>query len=122
MEAEIDITTMSSKGQIVIPSSMRKDFEEGEKFIIIKKDKKFILKELKSLSKTLEEDLIFAKRTEEALERHSKGQFKSSTKEDFLKYRSEHYVGKATLVVVAGAIDEKKLLPKIEEYFSVILI
>ncbi|KHO54662.1 MAG: AbrB family transcriptional regulator [archaeon GW2011_AR18] len=85
MEAEIDITTMSSKGQIVIPSSMRKDFEEGEKFIIIKKDKKFILKELKSLSKTLEEDLIFAKRTEEALERHSKGQFKSSTKEDFLK-------------------------------------
>ena len=44
------------------------------------------------------------------------------TKEDFLKYRSEHYVGKATLVVVAGAIDEKKLLPKIEEYFKGISI
>ncbi len=40
------------------------------------------------------------------------------TKDDFLKYRSGHYVGKATLVVVSGAIDEKKLLPKIEEYFQ----
>lgn len=44
------------------------------------------------------------------------------TKEDFLKYRSGHYVGKATLVVVSGAIDEKKLLPKIEEYFQNISI
>lgn len=40
------------------------------------------------------------------------------TKDDFLKYRSGHYVGKATLVVVSGAIDEKKLLPKIEKYFQ----
>ena len=32
---EIDMATISSKGQIVIPSSMRKDIKEGDKFLII---------------------------------------------------------------------------------------
>ncbi|OGY66961.1 MAG: hypothetical protein A3I24_00580 [Candidatus Harrisonbacteria bacterium RIFCSPLOWO2_02_FULL_41_13b] len=38
-------------------------------------------------------------------------------REDFLKYRGEHYVAKATIIVAAGAVDEKWLLPQIEKHF-----
>ncbi len=43
-------------------------------------------------------------------------------KEDFLKYRGEHYVAKATVIVVSGAVNEKTLLPKIEKAFSNITV
>ncbi|MDP2696189.1 MAG: pitrilysin family protein [bacterium] len=36
---------------------------------------------------------------------------------NFIKYRDKHYVAKATTVVIAGAIDEKSLLPKIKDHF-----
>ena len=39
-------------------------------------------------------------------------------REDFLKYRGQHYVAKATIVVVAGAFDEKEILEKIKKHFS----
>ncbi len=84
METEISITTMSSKGQIVIPSSMRGDFKEGEKFVIIKRDKQLILKTVKDFDKNIEEDLIFAKRTEEAYKRHEKGDYKKMSSEKFI--------------------------------------
>ena len=35
---EIALTKMSSKGQIVIPVDMRKNFREGDSFVIIKID------------------------------------------------------------------------------------
>jgi len=76
---------MSSKGQIVIPSEMRKDFDEGEQFVVIKDGKRLILKSVKDLDKNLKEDLIFAKRTEEALKRYDKGLFKKMSGEEFLK-------------------------------------
>lgn len=39
-------------------------------------------------------------------------------KEDFLKYRGEHYVASATTVVVAGKFDEKEIFKKIEGKFK----
>ena len=71
----IAITTMSSKGQVVIPVEMRADFHEGEKILIIKNDHQLIMKKAIDLDKNLEEDLIFAKRTEEALKRYENGEF-----------------------------------------------
>ena len=85
MEIDINITTMSSKGQIVIPSSMREDFQEGEKFVIIKRDKQLILKTVKDFDKNIEKDLIFAKRTEEAYKRHEKGDFKKMSAKKFVE-------------------------------------
>ena len=41
---QIDTTKMSSRGQIVIPLDMRKDIEEGEKLIVIRRDDEIILK------------------------------------------------------------------------------
>ena len=76
---------MSSKGQIVIPSDMRKEFNENENFIIIKNGRQLILKSIKDFNKNLKEDLIFAKRTEEAWKRYEKGEFKKMNYKDFLK-------------------------------------
>ena len=82
---EIALTTMSSKGQIVIPSKLRKDIKEGEQLIIIKNDHQLILKKASEMDKSLKEDLEFAKRTEAAWESYEHGEFKKSTAKDFLK-------------------------------------
>jgi AbrB family looped-hinge helix DNA binding protein len=82
---KISITRMSSKGQIVIPADMREGIEEGDKLVIIRNKNHIILKKEKDFSKNLEEDLEFARRTEEAWERYDKGEFISMDSEDFLK-------------------------------------
>ena len=82
---EIALTRMSSKGQIVIPSGLRKDMKEGEQLIIIKNGHQLILKKASEMDKNLKEDLEFAKRTEAAWERYEKGEFKTSTAKDFLR-------------------------------------
>jgi len=53
----IDITSMSSRGQVVIPQRLREKlgFLEGEKFIIMGEDGTLILKKIEKPSK---EDLI----------------------------------------------------------------
>jgi len=62
---EIDTTTISSKGQIVIPANMRKDIKEGDKFLIIRDKSSFLLKKADDLDEKFKEDLEFARRTEE---------------------------------------------------------
>lgn len=81
---DIAITKMSSKGQIVIPAEMRKGIKEGEKLIIIKNNDQLIMKKASKMDKQLEEDLEFARRTEEALKRYDKGKFKEMDYDDFL--------------------------------------
>ena len=83
--AELDITKMSSKGQIVIPQEMRKGFHEGDKFVVIRVGRQFILKSVEDFDENIEEDLEFARRTEEAWERYEKGEFISQSVDDFLK-------------------------------------
>jgi len=90
----LSLTKMSSKGQIVIPNEMRKEFKEGEEFIIIKNDKQIILKSVKDFKENLKEDLIFAKRTEEALNRYENGKFKSLDADDFIKMLNKIKDGK----------------------------
>ena len=72
---EIEITKLSSKGQIVIPSSMRKGFNEGEKIILIKADDKIILKKASKMDEQFSEDIEFARRTEEARKRIEAGEY-----------------------------------------------
>lgn len=71
---EIDITRLSSKGQIVIPSSMREGFLEGEKILIIRDKNSLILKKASDLDENLKEDLEFARRTEAAYKRIEAGE------------------------------------------------
>ena len=82
---DIAITKMSSKGQVVIPTEMREDISEGEKLLVIKTDHQLIMKKVDEFSKNLEEDLEFAKRTEEAYKRIEAGEFISVNSDDFLK-------------------------------------
>ena len=83
--AEINITKLSSKGQVVIPREMRKGISEGETLVIIKSGRQIILKKAKHFDKNIEDDLKFAKRTEEAWKKYDKGEFISMDSEDFLK-------------------------------------
>ncbi|MGD9161249.1 MAG: AbrB/MazE/SpoVT family DNA-binding domain-containing protein [Desulfobacteraceae bacterium] len=81
----MNLIKMSSKGQIVIPSCMRQGLREGEEFIIIKDDERFVLKKAKSLTDQMKEDLEFARRTEEALQRYDRGEFISMDGEEFIQ-------------------------------------
>ena len=82
---EIAITRISSKGQIVIPQEMREDLKEGDKLVIIKNNGQIILKKADKFSKNLEEDLEFARRTEEAYKRYERGEFIEMEFDDFIK-------------------------------------
>lgn len=83
--ADINITKISSKGQIVIPQEMRKNLKEGEKLVLIKNGEQIILKKMDDFDKNLEEDLEFAKRTEEAWKAYDRGEFASMDFDDFMK-------------------------------------
>ena len=82
---DVAITKMSSKGQVVIPTEMRKGLHEGDKLLIIQSDNQLIMKKASKLDKNLKEDMEFAKRTEEAWKSYEKGEFKSMESKDFLK-------------------------------------
>ena len=82
---EIDTATVSSKGQIVIPVSMRKDIKEGDRFLIIKDKSSFLLKKADDLDEKFKDDLEFSRRTEEAYKRHEKGEFRRLSADKFLE-------------------------------------
>ena len=81
----IQITKMSSKGQVVIPQEMRKNIKEGEKILVIQDGDKLILKKASELDKNLKEDLEFARRTEEAWKDIEEGKYTEYSIDEFLK-------------------------------------
>lgn len=83
--AEINITTMSSKGQVVIPQGMRGSLRSGEKLVIIENAGTYILKRASDFAAHLKEDIEFAQRTETAYREVEKGKFSEMSAADFLK-------------------------------------
>ena len=81
---EISIIRMSSKGQIVIPSSMRKDLSRGEELLIIRDGERYILKPLHELEPSIKEDIRFAEKTERAFESYQKGEFTRKPSQAFV--------------------------------------
>ena len=82
---EIEITRLSSKGQIVLPLGMRKGLKEGEKIMLIKDGNRIILKKASEMDEQLKEDLEFARRTEEARKRIEAGEYISLDSENLDK-------------------------------------
>lgn len=82
---DVAVTKVSSKGQIVIPSNMRKDIDVGDQFLIIKEDNKFIMKKINELAKDLKKELVFAQRVEKAWNLYEKRKFKSASAKKFLE-------------------------------------
>ena len=82
---EINIVRVSSKGQIVIPQEMRDRLKEGDKLVVIKNNNQIILKKMEDFDENLEEDLKFAKRTEEAWKQIDSGNYSSYSPKEFLE-------------------------------------
>jgi AbrB family looped-hinge helix DNA binding protein len=81
---DVSIIRMSSKGQIVIPASMRKDLSEGEELLIIRDGERYILKPLDEFAVALRDDILFAKKTERAFVEYQKGSFTSQKDREFI--------------------------------------
>lgn len=81
---DVAITKMSSKGQVVIPTEMRTDINEGDKILIIQNDGQLIMKKASKLDSNLKEDLEFAKKTDEAWKRIEEGKGIKMDFDDFV--------------------------------------
>jgi len=81
---EVAITKMSSKGQVVIPTEMRSDINEGDKLLIIQNDGQLIMKKASKLDSNLKEELEFAKKTDEAWKRIEEGKGIKMDFDDFV--------------------------------------
>lgn len=81
---DVAITKMSSKGQVVIPVSMRTGLPEGEKLLVIRDGERIILKPLSEIEPAVREDILFAEKTEQALEDYSKGMITKKQAGDFI--------------------------------------
>ena len=82
---QVDITKMSSKGQIVIPQDLRSGFNDGDKILVIRNGDQIILKRADKMDKQLKEDLAAAKRAEKAWKEIEEGKGKKYTAEEFKK-------------------------------------
>ncbi len=78
----MEITKLSTKGQIVIPESMRKDFEVGSAFRVMKKGNLIILKRIKGFSKEEVEEM---KELDKIWKDIDSGKGKTTSVEEFLK-------------------------------------
>ncbi|MFA4826187.1 MAG: AbrB/MazE/SpoVT family DNA-binding domain-containing protein [Methanoregula sp.] len=81
---EASIIRMSSKGQIVIPASMRKGLKEGEELLIVRDGERYLIKPLGGFEAALKEDIEFAEKTEQSLAEYRKGLFKVKEKQEFI--------------------------------------
>jgi AbrB family looped-hinge helix DNA binding protein len=82
---EFAIAKISTKGQIVIPSSLREDIGTGDEFLLVKDGGRIVMKNVKDLASDLKEDLDFAEKVEKAWQEYDKGKFVTKSKDDFLK-------------------------------------
>ena len=80
---EIGFTTVSSRGQIVIPKAFRKEFQQGDKLILIKEGSKMVLKKMQEL--VTKEDKEFLKGVERGLKDFEEGRYYTRTKKEFLR-------------------------------------
>ncbi len=81
---EIELTRMSSKGQIVIPLALRKKLaiKDGEMLAVSTKDDILVLKKVQN---PLEDDLKTLDEIKEAWKEIEAGKYKKLTSENFLK-------------------------------------
>ena len=84
-EEILEITKVSSKGQIVLPKNIRKELniKKGSLFALTTKGKLIMLKKIEK--PILKEDLITLKNVEKAWREIESGKFRKASKKDFLK-------------------------------------
>lgn len=90
---EVEITKMTSRGQVVIPQDIREEagLEEGEKFLVYDVDGNIILKRIKNIDKvksTGEFEKVFASLWKTA---RQKGITKQDVEKEMSAYRAERH-------------------------------
>ncbi|MBS3069678.1 AbrB/MazE/SpoVT family DNA-binding domain-containing protein [Candidatus Micrarchaeota archaeon] len=88
---DIELVKISSRGQFVLPLSMRKRLKisQGERFMVVEDMGSIVLKPLKSLKNSIEEELYLMEEAAKGWKEIKKGKVTSMSKEKFLKELSE---------------------------------
>lgn len=81
----IDIIKLRPDGLIAIPPELRKGFKEGEELIIIREENRLMLEKVSEADEKTQEDLEFARRTDEAWKRIEAGEGKTMDFDDFIE-------------------------------------
>ncbi len=82
----MEITKLSTKGQIVIPEGLRKDFQVGTPFVVSRQDGLIILKEVNDLSEKEVEEI---KELDKIWKEIDSGKCESYTEDEFFKKMKE---------------------------------
>jgi AbrB family looped-hinge helix DNA binding protein len=85
----IAVSKMSSKGQVVIPNSIRKNFKIGENIVFVEKNGEILLKNMNDFSKKFQEDFSRAKKYTSMIEAYERGELETvdfKNVEDAVKY------------------------------------
>jgi len=82
----MEITKLSTKGQIVIPNSLRKELQIGTPFIISKQEGLIVLKEVKDFTK---EEIDEIKELDKIWKEIDNGKCESHTEKEFFKKMKE---------------------------------
>ena len=82
----MEITKLSTKGQVVIPESFRKDISSGTAFIVSKQNDLIILKKVEGLTK---QEMVEMKELDKIWKEIDSGKCKSYTEKDFFKKMKE---------------------------------
>lgn len=78
----MEITKLSTKGQVVIPEMFRRDFGAGTSFVVSKKNNMIVLKAVEGLNSEEEKELI---ELEKIWKEINSGKCKSYSEKDFFK-------------------------------------
>jgi len=78
----MEITKLSTKGQVVIPDSLRKGIDIGTPFIVSRQGELIVLKEVKGMTT---EEIKEARELDEIWKDIDEGKAVTLSKEDFLK-------------------------------------
>ncbi|MFT4308893.1 MAG: AbrB/MazE/SpoVT family DNA-binding domain-containing protein [Candidatus Woesearchaeota archaeon] len=82
----MNITKLSTKGQVVIPEKLRKDYNVGESFTVYKVKEMIVLKPIKDLTKEEEKEL---KELEKIWAEIDQGKAKKYSEKEFFKAMSK---------------------------------
>lgn len=74
---ELGMSKISTKGQVVIPNYMRKNFPKGEKVVFIEENGVIIMKNMKDFSKRFQKDFSRAQRIDKIVEDYEQGKLKT---------------------------------------------
>tara|TARA_Y100000310_G_scaffold53437_1_gene49049 strand:+ start:317 stop:568 length:252 start_codon:yes stop_codon:yes gene_type:complete len=78
----MEITKLSTKGQIVIPERLRENMEVGEAFVVVKKGDLLVLRKIEGLNK---EEIKELEELQKIWKEIDEGKCKTLTSKEFLK-------------------------------------